>query len=83
MTQDDLIIKNEYAEIKEIGKEKQDNCLRVYCNQYPNNFTFQIRTFNPINQYGKGVNRQMIADITLSIDELKKILKYMENEVKN
>jgi hypothetical protein len=80
MNKEDLIIKKEYAEIKEIGKEKQEDCLRVYCNSYPNSFTFQIRTFNPLKY--NGVNRQMIANVILSIDEVRKILKYMENEEK-
>ena len=83
MTQEDLIIKKEYADIKEIGRKKQDNCLRIYCSSYPNIFEFQIRTFKPITDNEKGINRQMIANISLSIEEIKQILKYMEKEVKN
>lgn len=77
--QKDLIMPKKYAEIREIGKEEQENCIRVYCcQQTPKVFTFQIRTHNPTKQ--GGVNRQMIANVNLSIDELKKILKYMERE---
>ena len=74
----DLIIPNEFAEIKEIGKEKQENCVRVYCCSYPNVFKFQIRTYKPTKD--EGVKRQMMASVSLTIDEVRNILKYMEEQ---
>ena len=78
MVQKDLYLKTETADIKEIGKEKQENTLRVYCTMYPNVFTFQIRTYKPTKQ--GGVNKQMIASVSLSVEELKNILAYAEAE---
>lgn len=78
MNQKDLFIKKEWAEITDLGKEEQENCVRVYCTSYPDNFNFQIRTFKPTRQ--GGVNRQMIATANLTIKDVKKILSYMENE---
>lgn len=78
MAQKDLIVPKEWAEIKELGKEEQENCIRVYCDSYPEGFNFQIRTFKPTKQ--GGVNRQMIASVNLTIDDVKKILAYMEAE---
>jgi len=47
---DDLILKKEWADIKEVKglENKNTNCLRVYCTNYPDGFNFQIRTFKPI-----------------------------------
>lgn len=80
MTQEDLIIKKNFAEIKELGRNEQENCIRVFCNHFPNNFEFQIRTFKPIGDFQQGVKRQMLASVSISIEELKKILAYMEAE---
>lgn len=85
---DDLIIPNDYAEIREVklgtenGKElHNNNCLRIYRQGYAT-FLLQIRTFKPITEFGNGVPRDMIANVTLDLAELKLILKYAENELK-
>lgn len=79
-TKQDMFVKKEYAEIKEIKdiEENNDNELRIYCVQSPNIFNFQIRTYKPITEFGQGKPRNMIATISLDIDEVKKILQYME-----
>ena len=79
------ITKKEYATITQRGKlfkddKPNENCIRVYCRQFPNIFNFQIRTHKSINDFGRGVKRDMIANVTLSIDEVRNILKFMEAE---
>ena len=77
----DYILEKKYAECYELKDVKQnnENCLRVWCNQYPDGFTFQIRTHKPITgHFGKGKPRNMIAHLTLTINEVKDILKHME-----
>jgi hypothetical protein len=78
MVQKDLVFETGTASITEVGKEKQKDCVRVYCSMYPNVFTFQIRTCQPTKQ--GGVNKQMVASVSLSVEEMKKILGYMEDE---
>jgi hypothetical protein len=80
MRREDLIIKKDFAEIRELGRNEQENCIRVFCTMFPDGFEFQIRTFKPTDEYQKGIKRQMIASVGLSIEELKKILAYMEAE---
>ena len=46
--QKDLIIEKKFAEIKDVGNEGQENCIRLYCDMFPNGFTLQIRTYKPI-----------------------------------
>ena len=77
----ELFIKDKFAEIIQINKEEQDNCIRVYCSTYPNTFDFQIRTFKPINEFGRGKPRAMIARVSLDIKQMEKILRFMKNEV--
>ncbi|MCW4050401.1 MAG: hypothetical protein NWE89_11775 [Candidatus Bathyarchaeota archaeon] len=77
----DLIIDKEYAfigEIKLSDDRHNDNCLRVYCNQYPDQFLFQVRTYKPITERGNGKKRDMIANVTLTIKEVEDILEYMK-----
>ena len=78
-----MILEKEFAEIKQIGKEKQDDCVRIWCTHYPDGFSFQIRTFKPISDFNKNaIPRQMIATVNISLDEMRKILAYMEKESK-
>lgn len=83
---EDLMIKKIYAECKEI-KVPSDDCmermkeqaqyLRVYKNS-PDTFMFQIRTFKPITDSKTGKFRFMMANVSLTLAELKKIIKYAE-----
>ena len=73
---------NDFAEIYEVKdmKEKNENKLRVFCDQFPNIFKFQIRTHKPINGFfGNGKPRNMIAHLSLTIEEVEEILNYMKN----
>ena len=76
----DLWIKKQFAEIKQVGKEEQENCIRLYCSQFPNGFTLQIRTFKPIDEYQKGVKRPMMASVNITLQELKQLVEYAEKE---
>lgn len=80
MNQKDLIIDKKYAEIHEHPDVENENVIRIYCCQYPNHFTFQIRTKNPLPYYNKGKTRNLIANVILSIDEVEMILAYMKKE---
>jgi len=83
---DDLIAKEDYAEIYEVKDldRPNDNCIRVYCTQAPDVFGFQIRTHKPINErFGHGKPRDMIAHVSLSIAEVEEILEYMKSQYPN
>jgi hypothetical protein len=78
----DLSIPMEHAQIKEAKLEEANiNEIRVYhCGQ--KSFTFQIRTHKPITQWGAGTARDMYATVTIDIKTMKKIMAYMEKQVK-
>ncbi len=74
-----LLIKD-FAEIRQIEKGPQDNMIRLYLNQCPDNFTLQIRTYKPIVR--TGVAREMIATVPITLAELEKMLKYAKKQLK-
>ncbi len=80
----DLMAKKKYARIQEVKnlKEPNENCIRVYCVQWPDVFNFQIRTHGPIQaSYNKqGKPRDMIATVSLTLTEMEQILAYMKQE---
>jgi hypothetical protein len=78
----DLLIAKKYATIQEIRDPDidQKNELRIYKSSQ-NGFDFQIRTLKPIGQYGQGIPRKMIANVTLTIEEVESILEYMKGRV--
>lgn len=76
-----LLINKPYARIQEIkgADQNNDNVLRVYCEMFPDVYIFQIRTFAPINgPFGEGKPRNMIASVTVTIEELEEILREMK-----
>lgn len=83
---DQLFFMNDYAQCYEIqgiyDRDTQtynnnDNSLRVYKSS-PDGFTLQIRTFKPINEGQNGKPRNMIAHLSIGINDLRKILAYAE-----
>lgn len=81
----ELIARKQYANIFELKAHefdgKNDDCIRVYCHQSPDSFTFQIRTFKPINSWsGKGKKRNMVATVSLSITQLEEILTFCKSQ---
>ncbi len=79
----ELNIKDGYAENYEVkGLEKDnENMLRVYCTQFPDQFLFQIRTFKPTaaNRWNKSAKKKnMIAHVHLTPGHVRRILDYME-----
>lgn len=77
----ELWLPNDYATNYEIKnrKENNENGLRVYCTGYPDNFTVQIRTFKPINEFHNGKPRNMIANILLTKKQLHQICDFADN----
>lgn len=78
----DFYLDRPYARIFELPKyykqtEPQRECIRVYP-QGIHGFTFQIRTSKKINENGKP--RNMIASVDITMKEMKKIMKYMEQK---
>ena len=81
----DLKVEKEYAEIMEVKglDEPNENCIRVYCTQVnqvgePDSFNLQVRTHGSLSgRYSKGVKRDMIATVNVTIPELEAILDYM------
>ena len=78
----ELFIDNEFAEIIETREVSNTNQARVYCSQWPNTLNLQIRTFKPITRWGKGKPRNMIANVSITIDEVEQILAFMKAEGK-
>jgi hypothetical protein len=83
----EFIIKKQYASIYEIKNldANNENMVRVYCSQFDHEddkciFNFQIRTFKPISN--KGVKKNMIANVTMSISEIEQLLEYAK-KIKN
>lgn len=65
-------------EIHTLNEHKNE--VRVYCHQFPDNFNFQIRTFKPTNGcFGRGKPRKMIATVSITIEEVREMLRYMED----
>ncbi len=75
-----IFIKRPYAEIKEIKglSEPNDNVIRIYCQQYPEAYTLQIRTHKPTDKYGEGKPRDMIATTWITIEEVEELLREMK-----
>ncbi len=65
-------------EVEDLDQDNE-NGLRIYCTQFPDCFTFQIRTHKEIIEWGKGKKRNMISHIQLTINDVEQILKYMKN----
>jgi hypothetical protein len=81
---DEILINKPYAEIYEVKSLDQPNKnqLRIWCCQWPNYFTFQIRTHKGISGSGnQGVERDMIAHVDLSIEEFETILTKMKADL--
>jgi hypothetical protein len=81
-----LFLEKKFAEISEIKdvEKNNENVLRVYRSHAgqtrdKDRFTFQIRTYKGIGNYGKGKPRNMMANIELTIPEMEAILEYMKN----
>lgn len=79
----ELFISKPFCEIAEIQiKEPIKNEIRIYCTQYPDKFNFQVRSRNQIDGkhgYPKKKERDFISNVTVSINEMKEIVKFMEN----
>ena len=78
----EIIIQTPYAKIYEVKSATIDNddCVRIYCRQFPNVYCCQIRTHKPIlSGFGnKGKNRNIIASVDLTISQVEQILNYMK-----
>ena len=76
-------IKKEFADIKDIGDSygENENKLRIWCKQSPDQFNLQIRTRNPLKGRHSlsGKNRNFIATVSLSVQEMEEILAYMKS----
>lgn len=80
----DIFIEKPFAEIVEVKfhdpTQQNENQVRVYCVQYPDIVSFQIRTHKSIVECDfrkKGKQRDMVATVSLSLNELEEIVKKM------
>jgi hypothetical protein len=92
--ENDMVIEKQFAEIKEIDVENE-NCIRIRSGgnwknekgESENYINFQIRVKNPLTGRFKSIKKQkernLIADVSLSISEIKQILEYAENLYKD
>ena len=77
----EIWLHNDHAECYEMdkGSEPNEPGLRLWCTMFPDAWTLQIRTHAPINGcYGNGKPRNMIAHLTVTVDQLRDILRQME-----
>lgn len=77
-------IDKQFAEIREAKglKTPNENGIRIYCTQFPDTWTLQIRTHAPITEYGNnGIKRDMIASVTIGIEELEQMLGQMKSYI--
>lgn len=81
ITENNIWIPQEYAEIRELKNmdKPNRNGLRAYINQNGiggnHSVRIQIRTHKGIGNFGAGKPRDMIANITLNVQELEALLK--------
>ena len=77
----ELEMLDDFVEVKELRRMEEPitNQLRVWCSQWPNSFTIQIRAHKATNEYGGGVKRNMIAHFNLTIEEVEELLAYMKS----
>ena len=73
-----IMIDKPFAEIKEIDNEA-GQYLRVWCDMYPNVYSLQIRATNSLKYYSNGKARNLIATVSVTIEELETILAEMKS----
>ena len=78
-----MTIRTDCADIHELKNPDQDNVNEVviYCRQYPDSFNFQIRTHKGIGEFNEGKERDMIATVSVNINEMEQILAFMKDRV--
>jgi len=80
----ELIIPKEHAAIYEAKtlQSENENCVRLYRNG-PCTIQLQIRTFKSITDIGHpGKKRNMLAGVSLSLEELKNIVRFAKEVLK-
>ena len=75
----ELHIFKKYAEIFEVKNPDHDNenMIRIFQSS-GSAFSFQIRTHKGIGVHGSGKKRNMIANVSMTVEELKEILNFIE-----
>jgi hypothetical protein len=78
----DLIIDKEHAEIYEVTDLEKPNTgkIRVWCDMFPNHFTFQIRSRNPQkgrHSHSGAKERDFIAGVGVTAQEIYRIGREM------
>ena len=78
---EELNIEKKYARVQKVGKPFQDkpytNSIRVY-ESMPGFMAFQIRSNNPLTQWGAGKNHNMLGHVELSIHDAKDIVTQLQ-----
>jgi hypothetical protein len=78
-----LFLEKKFARIFEAKDLEQhnENEIRLYKSS-PESFTFQIRTYAPIGSFNnKGTKRDMIASVSVTLEEMEQILEYMRKTI--
>ena len=74
----ELYMADKYAEIREVKLESEnENMIRIFKHS-PMSFSFQIRTFKGIGQYGNGKKRNMIATVNLDKTDFEQIVNFVK-----
>lgn len=86
----DMYLNKPFAEVKEIKEEISKNCIRIIPagnwkteeGKYENHVVLQIRSTNPISGRSSisknQKDRNLTANVTLTVSELKQILDFAE-----
>jgi hypothetical protein len=79
---EEFILDCEWANIEEVRKLEKNNepMLRVYRNA-PESLKIQIRTYDGIGEWHKGVKRNMIATIPVSFTNAKALIAYLQESI--
>jgi len=73
-----LFFYNDFAKISEVELDRENEPMLRFYKSSPEGFTLQIRTFNGIGAKltSKSKPRNMIANVSIGIEELEKMLEY-------
>lgn len=79
---DQFILECEWARIEEVKRLQKNNepMLRIYQNA-PASLNIQIRTFDGIGDFHRGVKRNMIATIPIGPENAKAMIRYLQETI--
>ena len=74
-----------FTETKEVNDDEH-GCVRLYCTVFPEVFNFQIRAHQQLSRgfpNSKLRPRNLIATVSLTLEDLEEMIKLAREEIKN